>query len=257
MTLSTQVGQEITPYRSETKHRSDKIILLSMEGSVTEEEYIRFLKKTFPLVKTQIQYISVREDILAIPESKRSKEQRDALTKSKPYQLVSLMDDYIEANKDLLEREMYPDDECWIVFDVDDNLTGENKEQFDCVLEDCKRKGYRHAISNPFFELWLLLHYDKVSKDDEQYAVTESHPYEKTDYFRRRLEALGHSMRNKHVRGVNINEEYIRQAVQNGRALWNQNKDQFPYGLYTEMYKLVEEIVLLEDKRKFSGSRFF
>ncbi len=45
-------------------------------------------------------------------------------------------------------------DELWVLVDVDTNSDGELSEAY----EDCKNKGYHLAVSNPCFELWLLLH---------------------------------------------------------------------------------------------------
>ena len=55
---------------------------------------------------------------------------------------------------------------------MDDNLDN-HKAEFENAIQACDEKGYRYAISNPFFEIWLLLHHDDVNEEDRKYAVTE------------------------------------------------------------------------------------
>ena len=61
----------------------------------------------------------------------------------------------------------HKDDEFWIVMDIDQNLSENIKDSNDKsfkvyfieTLDTCDEKGYKYAISNPFFEMWLLLHH--------------------------------------------------------------------------------------------------
>jgi hypothetical protein len=58
----------------------------------------------------------------------------------------------VEYTIDLLRRERENFDEAWCVFDVDD---------FDIAqaVADAQHGGVELAVSNPCFELWLLLHH--------------------------------------------------------------------------------------------------
>ena len=42
------------------------------------------------------------------------------------------------------------------------------EEQYDYVVKTCKEKGYSFYVSNPCFELWLLLHYDEILDMDKE-----------------------------------------------------------------------------------------
>lgn len=156
---------------------------MSCEGSVTEEEYIEILSQIYDGVKGRVQLISVAEDEIHTRPKKRTKEQNQLLRKSKPWQLVDRIDKFKREKESTYEFSKYPDDEFWIVADVDDNLDN-HRSEFEKAISDCEQSGYRYAISNPFFEIWLLLHHDNVCEEDKKYAVTETHPYEATDYFR-------------------------------------------------------------------------
>lgn len=194
-----------------------------------------------------MRFVSVRKDIVKISDKKRTKEQKNIASKTKPRQLIELMDMYINENRDRLEFDRYSDDEFWIVFDIDNNL--QDRNEFGMILEECDKKNYCHAISNPFFELWLLLHYSTPNSKDEEWAVTEGHPYQTTKHFRNRLRELGHPLKKgKYIRAENMTEKFVRNAISNGGKLWEQNKELFPYGLYTEMFLLVGQIISIADE---------
>ena len=141
------------------------------------------------------------------------------------------------------EFSKYPEDEFWIVSDVDDNLDN-HKTEFEKAIQECEKKGYKYAISNPFFEIWLLLHHDEVSEEDRKYAVTKTHPYEATDHFRIRLTEKGAPLRDqKHLKFEHYSDEKIRLAVQRAKELVKGKEEKIPsdYGIY--MYQIIEEIL--------------
>ena len=84
-----------------------------------------------------------------------------------PEKLVQEVAEYVDKNgtttydKDL--------DEICLVFDRDaESFTS---EQYDYVAAKCSEKGYKLYITNPCFEFWLLMHFDKVfeiSQDEYQ-----------------------------------------------------------------------------------------
>lgn len=51
------------------------------------------------------------------------------------------------------------DDERWLVLDVDHALQGGHVATFMAALKQAKDNGVNVALSNPCFELWLLLHH--------------------------------------------------------------------------------------------------
>lgn len=166
------------PYRVKRPSTS-KIIFLSCEGSVTEEEYIEILSQIYDGVKGRVRLISVAEDEVHTRPQRRTTEQRKVLGKSKPWQLVERIDKFKREKESTYEFSKYPEDEFWIVSDVDDNLDN-HKIEFEDAIQMCDEKGYKYAISNPFFEIWLLMHHDDVNEEDRKYAVTAGHPYRLT-----------------------------------------------------------------------------
>lgn len=230
------------PYRVK-RPATSKIIFLSCEGSVTEEEYIEILKRMYDGVKGRVQLISVAEDEVHTRPKRRTREQNQVLGKSKPWQLVERIDKFKSEKESTFEFSKYPEDEFWIVADVDDNLDS-HKTEFENAIQECDEKGYKYAISNPFFEIWLLLHHDDVNDEDRKYAVTEEHPYEPTDHFRKRLEEKGAPLKeHKHLQLEHYSDEKVRMAVQRAKALVEEKNESIPSDYGTYVYKIVDEIL--------------
>lgn len=66
----------------------------------------------------------------------------------------------------LLKINHDPDDELWMLLDVDHCDRAEHVRAFAGAIAEARRKGINVAVSKPCFELWLLLHYiDETSLD--------------------------------------------------------------------------------------------
>lgn len=242
------IHRRSTPFTNDNPYRTkrpatSKIIFLSCEGSVTEEEYIEVLLNIYDGVKGRVQLISVAEDEVHTLPKKRTREQNQVLGKSKPWQLVERINKFKEEKEAKYEFSKYPEDEFWIVSDVDDNLDNHETE-FKNAIQECEEKGYKYAISNPFFEIWLLLHHDEVSEDDRKYAVTKTHPYESTDHFRIRLTEKGAPLKDqKHLTFEHYSDEKIRLAVQRAKELVKGKEEKIPSDYGTYVYQIIEEIL--------------
>ena len=234
------IMQRRTPFTVEDPYRkmrpkTSKILFLACEGSATEEEYVEILSQIFARVKSKIQVISVAEDEVHTKPKGRTKEQNQILGKCKPWQLVERIDKFKKEKETVFEFSRYPEDEFWVLADIDDNIQNHLKE-FQQTFLDCESKGYHYAFSNPFFELWLLLHHDAVTEEDRSYAVTEEHTYEATDHFRKRLEELGVPLKDKkHLTMKDYTEEKIQLAVKRAKNLQNNETENYPSDLGTHI----------------------
>lgn len=240
------------PFRS-VRPKTDKIIFLSCEGSVTEEEYFYLVSKTYSAVSCQIQFISVAEDDVLTAPRARTPEQLMKIGKGRPIQLVERIDQFKHDKDNIYQFDLHPDDEFWIITDVDQNwsnqvidkLTGRTyKDEWDDAIAQCHAKGYNYAISNPFFEVWLLLHHDDPSTLDKSFAVTKEHDYSKTDHFRRRLETLGVPLKEKkHIDPYHYDDSKIRKAVFRAESLHLDKTDLCPLYFATTVYRLIKKVI--------------
>ena len=242
------------PYRTKRPSTS-KIIFLSCEGSVTEEEYFKCISDIFSVVKSKIQFISVAEDAVQTKPKFRTPDQEILLSKVRPKHLVERIEAFIQDKNEIYQFSEYPDDEFWIVTDVDKNWSDEiidsqnaktYKDEWNEAIETCQEKGYFYAVSNPFFEIWLLLHHDCPDEEDKKYAVTDDHEYEPTSHFRERLACLNAQLKNqKHINFSDYTEEKIKLAIQRAEQLHICKEDLCPKYFATTVYLLLQKIIEL------------
>lgn len=98
------IHRRSTPYTEQNPYRpirptTSKIIFLSCEGSVTEEEYIEVLSRIYDGVKGRVQVISVAEDEVHTLPKKRTRKQNQVLGKTKPWQLVERINKFKEEKE--------------------------------------------------------------------------------------------------------------------------------------------------------------
>ncbi|MFA8449175.1 MAG: RloB family protein [Bacteroidales bacterium] len=79
-------------------------------------------------------------------------------TKSAAKHVIALLDE----RKERWEEYDAESDELWMVVDRDPQNFKEHK--LEEIIAECKEKGYSLALSNPTFELWLLLHLTSLDK---------------------------------------------------------------------------------------------
>lgn len=243
--LSTRVNIEKDPYRK-VRPTTSKIVFISCEGSVTEEEYFRMISNIFDKIKSKIQFISVREDIIITLKHLRTEGQVKELGKSQPRQLMEKIDRFKFEKQSIFDFEKHPEDEFWIILDVDHHTKIDVIEEWNSILDMCDEKSYGYVVSNPFFELWLCLHHFDVVNEDYNYAVTDEHPYEPTSYYRERLGEANAALLGRNKKNISANhysENKIRQAIQRAKNLHIDKKEKWPHNLGSTVYLLLEKIV--------------
>lgn len=260
--LSSRRAAPLTPYRT-SRPASDKLIFLSCEGCVTEEQYFRLLNELYGEVRTKIRFISVMEDVLRKPARYRTQEEQRMISSNRPLQLAYRLQKFKRDNAEQYQFSEYPDDEFWVVTDVDCNWStdiinqAENKSYLDewrDAVHICEENDFRYAVSNPFFEMWLLLHHDDSTDDDRAFAVTEEHPYQRTPHFKERLRELQVPLRKeKHLKKEHYTRQKVEDAVRRAKELHQDPEDMEPHYFATTVYLLVEEILRLVSEENTDG----
>lgn len=236
------------PFRP-VRPASDKIIFLSFEGEVTETEYFERVSDLFDAIKNRIHVISVAEDAVNTDLKFRTPEQAKLLGRGRPEQLVERIDWFKQNYDDEYEFDKHPDDEFWIVTDVDDNWSEQRIDKWKETVNLCAERHYQYVISNPFFEIWLLLHHDDATDDDKAFAVTDKHSYEPTTHFRGRLRKLGAPLKGKkHIRKEDYSIENIWKATERAKNLHVDKADLAPHYFASTMYLLTEKLFALLDE---------
>lgn len=266
MTTSRMSAVPLSPYRPK-RETSGKLIFISCEGAVTEWEYFgEIVNSVFGNVRSKVRVINVLEDALNKKAKSRTPDEQRQVSSGDPKSLLNKMNDYREQHKDEFDFENHPDDEFWLVMDIDDHTNKfiiskdkkSNFQKWEEVISECKKRGYKYAVSNPFFELWLLLHYDDVrldstdNKNDSQWAVTDTHSYKPTDHFKTRLEELGVPLEGRGRKKIRekdytkYTKERILSAICRAKSLDTTPPCGYPNNLGTTVYRLLEQIAKID-----------
>ena len=127
-----------TALRRPAPHRAPRpFVLIVCEGAKTEPQYFDGFRKAKRLSRGLIEIV---------PGSESGTNPKSIVEHAKARRA--------EATK----RENIEFDEVWCVFDRDEH------EWFAEAMEQARANHMRVALSNPSFELWLLLHFEYCSK---------------------------------------------------------------------------------------------
>lgn len=124
------------PLNRTIKHvRDTSLIIIATEGQKTEPLYF----------KMEVFQENHRTQVIIIPSDDRG---------SSPRSVLDRLHEFAE------EYQFREGDQFWLVIDKD-RWTDEMLRE---IIGMCDESGYQIALSNPCFELWLLLHFRKVEE---------------------------------------------------------------------------------------------
>lgn len=195
------------------------VISIASEGK-TEEQYFDSLSE------------KLNNELLKIDRLIRDDEKD---TKSHPKHVIDLLDERVEIWKEYGVEA----NELWMV--VDRDTQNVSKEQLEVIISSCEEKGYNLALSNPTFELWLLLH----STDIEKYNKEELLNNKKQTKNRRFLDKeLSHLNGGFNKNNLKFGDFYhgINDAIKRAKKLPT-NNNELLNKLGTSVCILVEKIV--------------
>lgn len=204
---------------------AEKLFVLSYEGAVTERKYFQDLRAS--------QYFN-DTGLLEIVPLKRPKDRG-----SDPFSVKRLLS---WAKK---EYGFKITDEFWLIIDRDDWETI-HKHSFDELVEECRtEENFFLAMSNPCFEIWLILHLADMSsfEEDEKTKIFENAKIGKKNYIDivvARLQGGGRGYTKRPNPDIYL--PLTETAIERAKALDNL-ADDYPKYLGTHLYKLVEKLI--------------
>ena len=177
-----------------------KLFVIATEGTKTEPQY-------FALFKNRQSFVKV------------------VCIKGKPHSAPHRV---LGRLKDRLKREdLLPSDEAWLVVDKD-AWTNEQLAQLHAWSQEADNYGF--ALSNPKFEYWLLLHFERGTGIES--------PRKCSDRLKRHLPNY-----DKGIDGRKFTPDRIKEAIDRAKARDNPPCADWPRALgSTTVYKLVEKI---------------
>ncbi len=157
----------------------------------------------------------------------------EVLTRSDP--TLSSPDEVLKSLDEFsADYQLRDGDQLWLVFDRDSQSW--KARTMSAVARRCKQKGYFLAVSNPCFELWLLLHFEDVPSQTEERlnALLKN-----ANGFLKKEVASHMSSKKKHI------DHFIPRvetAIQRSRLLDRKPGERWPSQLGTRVYRLVEQL---------------
>jgi len=143
--------------------------------------------------------------------------------KSSPVAIAERLDAY------KAEFQIGTGDELWYCGDIDHWAEDNHRANLNVVISHCHAHGYAVALSNPCFELWLLLHFEESPRASSNCsAVCE----------RLRAVAGGYSKANGCV--AEITEARVRQAI--ARAEAGDTEPGLPNNPATQVHRIVKSM---------------
>ncbi len=153
-------------------------------------------------------------------------------------------------NRYCVEEQIGDDDELWMCIDADHWIRGQHQRELSQVLKECRSKGYGVAMSNPCFEVWLLLHFSEIG--DSQLREMLGHPSPRPltdldrssircDKFESQLRKFAGGYNKSNVSRLPMVASQVLAAAKRARQLDDGTSD-VPICPGTRAYKLIETL---------------
>ncbi|MEZ5471371.1 MAG: RloB family protein [Marinicella sp.] len=209
--------RESHDYRRISGIRKPDLIVIAFEGKNTEPQYFESYKEQIlDQLNSQLK--------LKILNGRKSHQ-------SSPTDVINELDEFKK------EFSLNAGDELCAVIDRDKQSWSE--KQLSDVAKKCDQKKYLLALSNPCFELWLILHHIDVSNlsDEKKEQILEN----KNEHMKKLIRS--------HVGSYNPSKlnfddfkEGISLAVERAEKLDLGNKGRWPNKIGTRVYLIVKKI---------------
>ena len=202
--------------------RDARLIVIASEGKDTERIYFKALAKEYTNPRVHVHVLERSEN-----------EQNN----SSPEHVLKQLNDYKS------QYELEADDELWLVVDKD----RWTEAMLSRVATECSQKVAMHmALSNPCFELWLLLHMeDAVSlppEEQKQWMENRRKSKNADPYLKVRLRQKMGSYHESSYDALTL-IAHIENAIERARALDKKPTDRWPQTLGTRVYLLAESVM--------------
>ena len=122
-------------------------------------------------------------------------------------------------------------DEFWLLLDTDHWTEPNHLGNFMTVISAAKGEGFQVAVSNPCFDLWLLLHHEAVTKDS---------PFENCDAVGARFRELKGKFNKTKLDRDHFNVDLALLALARGQKLTPDLNDYQPPNPGTQIWALVQ-----------------
>jgi hypothetical protein len=205
---------------------AEKLFILSYEGTVTEKKYFQDFRAS--------KYFN-NSGVIEIVPLKRPKDKG-----SDPFSVKKLLK---EAKKEYGFKDT---DEFWLIVDRDD-WESIHKLSFEQLVIECKNENnFYLAMSNPCFEIWLVLHLKNLTEfsEEEKALIYDNAKTGNKNYIDILIGQLQGGDRGYNKRpNPKIYLSLTKVALKRAKALDNLEED-YPKSIGTHLYKLIEKLIV-------------
>ncbi|MCX7044422.1 MAG: RloB family protein [Candidatus Sumerlaeota bacterium] len=200
--------------RTEAGWRDMNLVVIATEGK-TEAKYFRMIKERFRRRGVQVEMIPTENN------------------KSAPEYVLERISGFYETFA------LDEHDQLWMVFDFD--RWGE--EKLEIVVREAKQKGFSWAVSNPSFEIWLVLHFETLHWADMEQLPSRMLKKKLEEKLKTHLGSYHHG----HLNTSKFTANNIGNAVQQAASRDAGNQDRWPRAIGTHVYKIIRNIARIDD----------
>ncbi len=202
--------------------RDARLIVIASEGKDTEQIYFKALAKEYTNPRVHVH-------ILERSEAEQNN--------SSPDHVLKQLNDYKS------QYELEADDELWLVVDKD----RWTEAMLSRVATECSQEVAMHmALSNPCFELWLLLHIEDSAlltpEEQKQWIENRRKSKNGDPYLKVRLRLKMGSYHESSYDALAL-IAHVEDAIERARALDKNPNDRWPQTLGTRVYLLAESVM--------------
>lgn len=202
--------------------RDARLIVIASEGKATERIYFKALANEYDNARVHVRILDRSID-----------EQNN----SSPEHVLNQLNDYKS------QYELEADDELWLVVDKD----RWTEAMLSRVAMECSQKVAMHmALSNPCFELWLLLHIEDAAslppEEQKQWMENLRKSKNADPYLKVRLRKNMGSYHESSYDALAL-IAHVEEAIERARALDKNPNDRWPQTLGTRVYLLAESVM--------------
>ncbi len=190
--------------RSEKVLRDASLVVIGSEDTYAVQQYFAFFRST----RIQFKALETREG------------------KSSPEHVLARVDEYKE------EYDIGDGDQFWLVLDCDHWIASGHIKNLVWVMSECRRKDIRVALSQPCFELWLLLHFDEFPTEND---------LSRADLERRIRKLVGSYDKTK-VYKLPVDNDRVKTAVKRSKDR-APSPDEIPKKPRTGVHCIIEDLV--------------
>jgi hypothetical protein len=212
------MGRVKRPFTRPVGRRDASLIIIATEGRKTERIYFECLAKQYQSTKVHVEVLEKLDD------------------NSSPVQVMQLLDSFVD------EFELDDQDELWMV--VDRDYQSWKPAMMRQIAQMChQKKGFNFCVSNPSFEIWLLLHICDISAllPDETRKLFENRKSGKHTYTKKVLsDQLDGFNPYKYDATLFMNDVHL--AIERAEKLDLKPRTRWPNTIGTRVYILAKRI---------------